>query len=43
MFNFERVVESDTFLSRNSESKIYVDGSKFHVELWPGSYFHVES
>ena len=25
----------DTFLSRNSTGRRYVDGSKFHVELWP--------
>ena len=25
----------DTFLSRNSTDRRYVDGSEFHVELWP--------
>ena len=25
----------DTFLSRNSTGRRYVDGSEFHVELWP--------
>ena len=25
----------DTLLSRNSTGRIYVDGSEFHVELWP--------
>ena len=25
----------DTFLSRNSTGRTYVDGSEFHVELWP--------
>ena len=26
----------DTILTRNSTGKRYVDGSEFHVELWPG-------
>ena len=26
----------DTILSRNSTGRRYVDGSEFHVELWPG-------
>ena len=29
------LLNSDTFLSRNSTGRRYVDGSEFHVELWP--------